>query len=278
MEEYDNLGPIVDFDLRPCCSDEYDINTSTKVEGSNNKLYHQSLVVTCSGVGKDGTVRLVRNGVGMREHASVDMEGIKGMWSLRRRYDDVDDSFLVQSFVRETRILGVQSSTEGDDDEMEEDNNDSEEEESGALAEVTIDGFNSSKSTLFAGNILVGKFDLLLQVVEDGVRLVDSETLALISQWSPFSTDEEGSDDDEDDSPMGFITVASANESGQVIVALRGGALVYLSIEGGGESSKPSIRRVRKVTLDREISCIDLNPFGSTSSSTKEDGMDIDTA
>jgi len=273
MEEYDNLGPIVDFDLRPCCSDEYDINTSTKVEGSNgNKLYHQSLVVTCSGVGKDGTVRLVRNGVGMREHAAVDMEGIKGMWSLRRRYDDVDDSFLVQSFVRETRILGVQQSST-DDDEMEEDN-DSEEEESGALAEVTIDGFNSSKSTLFAGNILVGKFDLLLQVVEDGVRLVDSKTLALITQWSPFSTDEEGSDDDEDDSPMGFITVASANESGQVIVALRGGALVYLKIEGG-ESSKPSIRRVRKVTLDREISCIDLNPFGSTSS-TKEDGMDID--
>jgi len=277
IEEYDNLGPIVDFDLRPCCSDEYDINTSTKVEGSNgNKLYHQSLVVTCSGVGKDGTVRLVRNGVGMREHAAVDMEGIKGMWSLRRRYDDVDDSFLVQSFVRETRILGVQSSVEGDDDEMEEDN-DSEEEESGALAEVTIDGFNSSKSTLFAGNILVGKFDLLLQVVEDGVRLVDSKTLALITQWSPFSTDEEGSDDDEDDSPMGFITVASANESGQIIVALRGGALVYLKIDGG-ESSKPSIRRVRKVTLDREISCIDLNPFGSTSSSIKEDGMDIDTA
>jgi len=272
MEEYDNLGPIVDFDLRPCCSDEYDINTSTKVEGSNgNKLYHQSLVVTCSGVGKDGTVRLVRNGVGMREHAAVDMEGIKGMWSLRRRYDDVDDSFLVQSFVRETRILGVQQSST-DDDEMEEDN-DSEEEESGALAEVTIDGFNSSKSTLFAGNILVDKFDLLLQVVEDGVRLVDSETLGLITQWSPFSTDEEGSDDDEDDSPMGFITVASANESGQIIVALRGGALVYLKIEGG--DSSPSIRRVRKVTLDREISCIDLNPFGSTSS-TKEDGMDID--
>lgn len=275
LEEYDNLGPIVDFDLRPCCSDEYDINTSTKVEGSNGKLYHQSLVVTCSGVGKDGTVRLVRNGVGMREHAAVDMEGIKGMWSLRRRYNDVDDSFLVQSFVRETRILGVQqSSTEGGDDEMEEDNDNEEEEESGALAEVTIDGFNSSKSTLFAGNILVGKFDLLLQVVEDGVRLVDSETLALITQWSPFCTDEEGSDDDEDDSPMGFITVASANESGQVIVALRGGALVYLSIEGGGESS-PSIRRVRKVTLDREISCIDLNPFGSTSP-TRED-MDIDT-
>ena len=83
---------------------------------------------------------------------------------------------------------------------------------------------------------------------------------------------------DDEDAPMGFITVASANESGQIVVALRGGALVYLLVEGGEGSSTPTIRRVRKVTLDREISCIDLNPFGSSTSPTKGngDGMDID--
>ena len=279
LEEYDNLGPIVDFDLRPC-SDDHDSNSSSKVEGGK---YRQSLVVTCSGVGKDGTVRLIRNGVGMREHAAVDIEGIKGMWSLRRKFHDVDDTFMVQSFVRETRILGVQSTKDMEnDDEMEESSQmeeESDEEEGGALAEVTIDGFNSSKSTLFAGNLLVGKFDLLLQVVEDGVRLVDSATLALITSWSPFS--DEGSDnDDEEDGPMGFITVASANESGQIVVALRGGALVYLLVkEGDSSSSTPVIRRVRKVTLDREISCIDLNPFGSTTSNTANcgDGMEVDS-
>jgi len=152
-----------------------------------------------------------------------------------------------------------------------------EEEEGGALAEVTIEGFNSSKSTLFAGNLLVGKFDLLLQVVEDGVRLVDSGTLALVTQWSPFSPSDEDSDDDE---PLGFITVASANESGQIVVALRGGALVYLLVEGGEGSSSPTIRRVKQVTLDREISCIDLNPFGSSSPHRKEgsDSMELDNA
>ena len=107
LEEYDNLGPIVDFDLRPC-GDWNDDTSSPRAAGGSGGRHRQSLVVTCSGVGKDGTVRLVRNGVGMRENACVEMGGIVGMWSLRRKFTDVDDSFLVQSFVRETRVLGVQ--------------------------------------------------------------------------------------------------------------------------------------------------------------------------
>eukprot|EP00571_Detonula_confervacea_P013192 CAMPEP_0172297872 /NCGR_PEP_ID=MMETSP1058-20130122/741_1 /TAXON_ID=83371 /ORGANISM="Detonula confervacea, Strain CCMP 353" /LENGTH=1677 /DNA_ID=CAMNT_0013007075 /DNA_START=54 /DNA_END=5084 /DNA_ORIENTATION=- len=294
LEEFDNLGPIVDFDLRPC-SDDNDHTTSTNddnaIHGAGNTIdgtdssaqvkggkakYQQSLMATCSGVASNGTVRIVRNGVGMREHAAVEMEGIKNMWSLRRKFNEVDDTYLVQSFVRETRVLGVQSVKDDEDMEDAEEG----EEEQGALAEVTIPGFNSSKSTLFAGNLLVGKFDLFLQVVEDGIRLVDSETLACIAQWSPFTANDEDSDDEE--GPMGFITVASANENGQIIVALRGGALVYLLVEGG---DAPTIRRVRKVVLDREISCIDLNPFGSSSSSSTSsstlmgsNSMDIDNA
>jgi len=267
LEEYTNLGPIVDFDLRPTGDESKDDNAGT------NHHHRQSVVVTCSGVAKDGTVRLVRNGVGMREQAEVEMEGIKGMWSLRRGFDEQDDTFLVQSFVRETRILGVQSSKdlemEGSKDDMDDDD---EEEEGGALAEVTIGGFNSSKSTLFAGNVSVGGSDLLVQVVEDGVRVVDSASLEMVTDWSPFRG---GDDESEDDEPMGFITVASANESGQIVVALRGGTLVYLCVESN--NSKPTIRRVKSVTLEREISCIDLRSFESTSSSDN-DAMEVDGA
>ncbi len=263
LEEYTNLGPIVDFDLRPTGDESKDDSV-----GTNN--YRQSVVVTCSGVAKDGTVRLVRNGVGMKEQAEVEMEGIKGMWSLRRGFDEQDDTFLVQSFVRETRILGVQSSKDLEMDGSTDMDDDEEEEEGGALAEVTIGGFNSSKSTLFAGNVSVGGADLLVQVVEDGVRVVDSATLELVTDWSPFRGGDEESDDDE---PMGFITVASSNESGQIVVALRGGTLVYLVVEI--KNSKASIRKVKSVTLEREISCIDLRPFESTSSSGN-DSMDID--
>ncbi|KAL7533171.1 hypothetical protein ACHAXR_005080, partial [Thalassiosira sp. AJA248-18] len=294
MEEYTNLGPIVDFDLRPCSGSDDNNNESTSPEeaevqgnsggNNNNNNYRQSVIATCSGVAKDGTVRLVRNGVGMREHAAVEMEGIKGMWALRRKLEDGDDAFLVQSFVRETRMLGVMQSVkevEMDDEEdrgsggMQEE--EEEEEEGGALAEVTIPGFNSSKSTLYAGNLKVGGGgdDLLLQVVDDGVRLVDSKTLALVASWSPFSAAAKDDDSDDDDEPMGYITVASANESGQIVVALRGGALVYLLVEGGGGGgSSPTIRRVKRVTLGREISCVDLNPFGSQSSIMSDGGKD----
>ena len=269
LAEYTNLGPIVDFDLRPTGDDHKDDSAGTN--------YRQSVVVTCSGVAKDGTVRLVRNGVGMREQAEVEMEGIKGMWSLRRGFNEQDDTFLVQSFVRETRILGVQSSK---DLEMEEginkddmdDDAEEEEEEGGALAEVTIAGFNSSKSTLFAGNVSVGGHDLLVQVVEDGVRVVASATLDMVTDWSPFRVEEDESDEDE---PMGFITVASANECGQIVVALRGGTLVYLVVEEN--DSKPTIRRVKSVTLEREISCIDLRPF-DTPCVSSNDSMDVDGA
>lgn len=272
FEEYTNLGPIVDFDLRPTGDEPKDASST----GGANR---QSVVVTCSGVAKDGTVRLVRNGVGMRKYAEVEMDGIKGMWSLRRGFDEQDDTFLVQSFVRETRILGVQNSKDlamddaGGKDDMDDD--DEEEEEGGALAEVTIAGFNSSKSTLFAGNVSVGCFDLLVQVVEDGVRVVDSTTLDMVTDWSPFRKEEQDASDD--DEPVGFITVASANESGQIVCALRGGVLVYLIVEGN--SSKPTIRRVKSVTLEREISCIDLRAFDTSSASPSDNNsMEVDGA
>ena len=41
-------------------------------------------VVTCSGAGADGSVRIVRSGIGLLEQAAVELPGIKGLWSLRR--------------------------------------------------------------------------------------------------------------------------------------------------------------------------------------------------
>jgi len=61
------------------------------------------------------------------------------------------------------------------------------------------------------------------------------------------------------------ITVASANEAGQIVVALRGGTLIYLSVvavqDDGGGGSGVKIVRTGQTKLDREISCMDLNPF-----------------
>ncbi|KAK2658143.1 hypothetical protein Ddye_004676 [Dipteronia dyeriana] len=84
LERYVNLGPIVDF----CVVD-------LEKQG-------QGQVVTCSGPYKDGSLRIVRNGIGINEQASMELQGITGMWSLRPSTDDPFDTFLVVSFFGET--------------------------------------------------------------------------------------------------------------------------------------------------------------------------------
>lgn len=64
-------------------------------------------VVTCSGVGRAGSLRVVRNGIGLAEQAAVELPGIKGVWALRAHAGDATDKYLVLSFVGETRILAM---------------------------------------------------------------------------------------------------------------------------------------------------------------------------
>lgn len=64
MESFTNLAPILDM----CVVD-------LERQG-------QGQLVTCSGAFKEGSLRIIRNGIGIQEHASIDLPGIKGMWAL----------------------------------------------------------------------------------------------------------------------------------------------------------------------------------------------------
>ncbi|CAM8892866.1 unnamed protein product [Rhodiola kirilowii] len=177
FERYVNLGPIVDF----CVVD-------LERQG-------QGQVVTCSGAFKDGSLRVVRNGIGINEQASVELQGIKGMWSLQSSTDDPYDTFLVVSFISETRVLAMNMEDE--------------------LEETEIEGFCSEVQTLFCQNAV---HDQLVQVTASSVRLVSSVTRELRNEWF---------------APPGYsINVATANAT-QVLVATGGGHLVYLEIGDG---------------------------------------------
>lgn len=45
----------------------------------NNPFVFFSQLVTCSGAFKEGSLRIIRNGIGIHEHASIDLPGIKGV-------------------------------------------------------------------------------------------------------------------------------------------------------------------------------------------------------
>ncbi len=246
LEEYTNLGPIVDFDLVPTCHNSF---------GLTNTGNRQVMAVTASGTEKDGTIRLVRNGIGMTEHAAVELGGINGMWNIRKKFHDQDDSFLIQSYVGETRILGVVSDDEDDDDEVIEDvsgdNEEGDASDSGAtLTEVNIAGLDSGRTTLFAGNVHVdGSIDtsLMVQITPAEIRLISIEGSKCLEEWTP--------------SDNAFITVASANEAGQIAVAVRGGHLWYFQVAVSGSNFE--LECVGQSKVGKEISCIDLNPFDS---------------
>ncbi|KAG6407151.1 hypothetical protein SASPL_130135 [Salvia splendens] len=177
LERYVNLGPIVDF----CVVD-------LERQG-------QGLVVTCSGAYKDGSLRIVRNGIGINEQASVELQGIKGMWSLRSATDDPYDTFLVVSFINETRILAMNIEDE--------------------LEETEIEGFCSNVQTLFCHD---AAYDQLVQVTSSTVRLVSATSRELRNEWF---------------APEGYsINVATANVT-QVLLATGGGHLIYLEIGDG---------------------------------------------
>uniref|UniRef100_A0A8C8GE54 Damage-specific DNA-binding protein 1 n=1 Tax=Oncorhynchus tshawytscha TaxID=74940 RepID=A0A8C8GE54_ONCTS len=84
METFTNLGPIVDM----CVVD-------LERQG-------QGQLVTCSGAFKEGSLRIIRNGIGIHEHASIDLPGIKGLWPLRSEAGRETDDMLVLSFVGQT--------------------------------------------------------------------------------------------------------------------------------------------------------------------------------
>ena len=89
LDVYENIGPITDM-----CVMDMD-------------RQGQGQLVTCSGLYKDGSLRVVRNGVGVTERASVEMPGIQGLWRLRRSAADAFDALLVIAFPADTRVLSI---------------------------------------------------------------------------------------------------------------------------------------------------------------------------
>ncbi|XP_028226160.1 splicing factor 3B subunit 3-like isoform X1 [Glycine soja] len=74
--------------------------------------YHdekQDQMFACCGVAPEGSLRIIRNGINVENlHRTASIyQGVTGTWTVRMRVTDSHHSFLVLSFVEETRILSV---------------------------------------------------------------------------------------------------------------------------------------------------------------------------
>jgi len=141
VDRFPNLGPIIDM-----------IVVDLEKQG-------QGQLITCSGGFKDGSLRIIRNGIGIHELASIDLVGVKGMWPLSVGTDL--DNMLILSFVEQTRVLSLIG------EEVE---------------ETEIDGFDADQQTFYAGNT---EHDQILQITPRGVRLICARSKQLVDHWEP---------------------------------------------------------------------------------------------
>uniref|UniRef100_A0A2P2I8S4 DNA damage-binding protein 1 n=1 Tax=Hirondellea gigas TaxID=1518452 RepID=A0A2P2I8S4_9CRUS len=176
MQTFPNLGPIVDMNV---------VDLERQGQGQ---------LITCSGAYKDGSLRIIRNGVGIQELACIMLSKIRGMWSLSMAMDSHDThNTLVVTFHSTTRFLKV-----GGD----------------IVDEIRIPGFLSKKMTFYAANV---NFNQVIQVTRCGVRLVSEQTKKLLQHWAP-----------PDERPVSLAT----SNPGQIIIT-SGPHVYYLTVSDG---------------------------------------------
>eukprot|EP01061_Rhynchopus_euleeides_P015761 TRINITY_DN2680_c0_g2_i1.p1 TRINITY_DN2680_c0_g2~~TRINITY_DN2680_c0_g2_i1.p1 ORF type:complete len:1228 (+),score=436.96 TRINITY_DN2680_c0_g2_i1:275-3958(+) len=144
LDTVPSIGPITSFSLVP-----------NHVGGLQ--------MVTCSGKGRDASIRIVRNGVGVQTVAGVPLPGVQDLWTLKLSYDSPEHAVVALSFVAVTKFLEMQ----GDE-----------------IGETPVPGFSSASPTLHCGNMYdrSTKADYWVQATAAELRLVNPATRQLVSQ------------------------------------------------------------------------------------------------
>lgn len=179
--------------------------------------------MTCSGAYKTGSLRVVRRGVGLRELAALELEGVQRLWAietgarcvtfflllmqvrLMRPLRGDSEQLLVIGFFNETRTFRLSRTTSEDgasDDDLDLD-----------IDEIDVPNFRTDAPTLFAGALQGGT---LMQVTAQGVTISGGMT------W----THEGGKK----------VTAAAALGEGRgdaIVLALAGGEVVVLEQQDG---------------------------------------------
>ena len=176
--------------------------------------------MTCSGVGRDGSLRIIKNGIGIEEVAEIEMEGIQGLWGLKENSQSEYDKYLITSFISETRVLAM--TEEG-------------------LEEMEMVGLNQLTRTVHCANMSDNEF---CQIGESEINLIDLNTFQRRQQWKCS---------DHGFEPNVKINSCTTN-SVQFLGALSNGNLVLL------EAVNHEIKSVNATKLEHEISCVSLSP------------------
>lgn len=104
---------------------------------------------------------MIRNGIGINEHATIDLPDIKGIWQLK--VNSTYDNTIVVSFVCQTKLLKIEN------EEVE---------------QIVLSGFDISKQTLYCGNIESNP-DIIIQATSSSITLICTQKGKVIFEWKP---------------------------------------------------------------------------------------------
>jgi DNA damage-binding protein 1 len=217
----------------------------------------QCNLVTASGAYGQGSLRVVRAGVGVQESAVVELPGVLGMWSLvaAPNADDpmgatqsvpslVHQRLLVVSFADDTRIFSVSGEE---------------------LEEVETDGIAGASKTVLCCDAPGG---WVVQVTPEEVRVSTSADVVLKQAWSPASNTAVLSGLAASAGAFGSgsvlrITLAAASADGHIVLALGGGVLVFGRIDAARGTFVPLATKA----FPNEISAVAVHTGPATAES-----------
>ncbi|KAL3321308.1 DNA damage-binding protein 1 [Cichlidogyrus casuarinus] len=145
----------------------------------------QSQLITCSGALKEGSLRVILNGIGIQERASIEQEQIQSVWCFSAAPDcDYDDSVLI-SFINSSQLLSI-----GED----------------SIMAASLEGLDNENQTLYLAPM--GK-DSVVQVTLYEVRLIGVKSKSgLLGVWKPANGKHISCASSDEDT----VAVASAQE------------------------------------------------------------------
>lgn len=239
LENYPNLGPISDLAV---------VGLQEATDGDDedgDNAQGQGQIITCSGAFQDGSIRVVRSGIGIPPELEVALpgDGVKSMWALKnpRKLDTgadpsqaMMDDYLVCGQAGESAIIlalepGMEDLGDGESQEAQ-------------FGATEIGGFDEDSRLLSCVTARVGPESdaagVLVEVTQ--LQVVVCNEIARIQEWAPADG--------------GRIQAAFANSAGQVLVAC-GNTLHYLQV--GDKATGFAVSEIATASFSEEIACVD---------------------
>ncbi|OMJ24445.1 DNA damage-binding protein 1a [Smittium culicis] len=261
LQVINNLAPITDMCLiRDKLLTSNDINKidelSTSIPYPDESNFSQNLnfnvgerLITCSGARSKPSLRVIRNGIGIKKMFSCTTRSATNIFSAAISDSEIisPDSFkiiLFLSFPNSTAILDVNISKFSSNKEI-------------SLSEFAFTPskllHNSLKSpTIYAANSK--RSNTLIFVTKYQVSLLYKTSLKLVDHWLL--------QDSADFNESVPITCAASYDD-NLVISLRGGIIIHFILENNDEGNGvPKLVKTNEIVVPYEVSCLTINdPF-----------------